>query len=241
MSTNSDITIVCQYEDCGARKKSLGTHLKLKHGISVQEYKTWCKARDKEADIGYTWKDRRSNEDLKTDKTLTSIKGSGDMIDGLSESEKRFFADRYKTLWENSGEDPVLSATLSQVVMNEIFIRRYQQQAQTMFGRSGISSTDVGNLHKTIDILQGQTLATLKSLNLTKEKRDMLNKSPESTPSRMVTSLALVCANMTPTEAAKNEKDIAEAMNRLREHTDDLLHANMSEDPNIPLETVEIG
>jgi hypothetical protein len=231
--------VTCYYEQCNKKLKSLAAHLRIKHNISVAEYTKWCADNEKRAELGYTW---ASKPDPISKKQARIIEGNEDLVEGLTTDEKNFFADRYQTLWENSNEDPVLSATIAQVVMNEIFVRRYQMQAKKLFTASGkVDPGDLNKLHNTINQIQNQTLSLLTSLNLTKEKRDQLNKSPESTPSRMVTSLALVCATMTPSERAKNEKDIEEAMKRLREHTVELVNSIPTTGEQTQVETIDIG
>ena len=206
---------------CNKQFKSLPAHLRHTHAMSVPEYQDYCKKRGEVADLGYTVRDERAKAKAQRSKEISERKNAINPLPTLTKEEQQFYKEKYKILWEASNEDPVLQSTIHEVVMNQLFIRRYQLQLQNVGAKA--NPRDLVLMHEMVNKLQKQTLELLASLNLTKERRDALNKSPESTPSRLVSGLAFAIANMTPTEQAKNEKDMAEAMDRLRKHTEELL------------------
>lgn len=142
----------------------------------------------------------------------------GVLLDTLSTSEKQYYDLRFKALFGQADSDPVLEPTIRDLIINELFIARYQKQLQEESTKEAPNFTAIEKLHKTISVLQDKNLTSLDSLNLTKAKRDSLNKSPETTPSKLVTAYALAASMMTAAEREKHKKDIEEAMVRLRKN-----------------------
>jgi hypothetical protein len=140
------------------------------------------------------------------------------LLNVLSTAEKQYFNRRFKELFGQADSDPVLEPTIRDLIINELFIARYQKQLQEESLKQAPLISTISALHVTIGKLQEGNLKGLESLNLTKAKKDAMNKSPETTPSRIVTGYALAATMMSSAEREKNKKDIEDAMTRLRKN-----------------------
>jgi hypothetical protein len=158
------------------------------------------------------------------------------LLSTLTVAEKQYYDGRFKLLFNQADSDPVLEPTVRDIIINEIFIARYLQQLQEESIKDGKSLAIIEKLHSTISKLQDKNSASLSTLNLTKEKRDALNKSPESTPSKIIMGYVLAVSMMTPLEREKNRKDIEDAMSRLRKNQLRLMDEIHSEASGIDLE-----
>lgn len=147
--------------------------------------------------------------------------GLDDLLDNLSPAEKRYFTQRFKVMFEQADQDTVLEPTIRNIILNDLTIARLQSKIQESFAEDNFSEID--KIQRAINSIQEKNLAALDSLNLTKAKKDALNKSPESTPSRLIAGFALAVSMMTTAEREKNKRDIEEAMGRLKRNWESLL------------------
>jgi hypothetical protein len=211
--------------ECGVKKKSLPRHVSI-HGLTLNQYKEKHGADTPVGHVLNTYIPR--NVAPKVDPVpQMSESGTSDPLDfiteGMSDAEKFIFRSRYKTLWQQSSEDPVLETSIRDIAFNEIVAMRLQRQLQVLSLSAKADPLARKTLTETLDKIQRANLNNLDKLNLTKEKKDQLNKSPETTPSRIITAMALAMSTMTFSERGSFSKEVDEAFKRLSDNRNDLL------------------
>jgi hypothetical protein len=215
--------------ECQAEKKSLPGHIWGKHGMKVVDYRAKY---GKDVDLGWTAANidhsipKNTKETRALNKVLKSASSpSAVMFSSLSLAEQKQYDEQFNLLFEQASRDAVLIPMIRDIVMNQLFIARYQLQLEKMSNKfvNGMDAKTAMELHKLVQNMQETNLKNLDSLNLTKAKKDSLNKTPESTPSKVVSAFAHAVKLMTPEEREKNKRDMNEAMDRLRHNLDDLL------------------
>lgn len=144
-----------------------------------------------------------------------------DILATLTTTERKYFNKRFTIMFEQADQDPVLEPTIKNIILNDLTISRLQTKIQGAFAENNFS--EIEKIQRVINAIQEKNLDSLDSLNLTKAKKDALNKSPESTPSRLIAGFALAVSMMTAQEREKNKRDIEEAMGRLRANWENLL------------------
>jgi hypothetical protein len=200
---------------CLKDKKSLIPHLRV-HEMTKDQY---LERFGKKVDLGTVSTDAPRG---KSKKIVTPVDG---ILSQLDPVEKRQFDEQFEYLYQQAAQDPVLAPMIRDVCMNQVFIARYQLQIERMSSNfsSSMEAKTIVEIHKLIQTMQETNLKQMDSLNLTKSKKDSLNKTPESTPSKIISAFAYVINTMTPQEREKDAKDIEEAMRRLRTNRDSLL------------------
>ncbi len=221
------MSVICK--ECGVEKKSLPGHIG-KHGMKVADYRAKYGA---DVNLGIPLQIGRPKsipavvEAQPVIKIPKSSKSSpSDIVfSSLSKSEQAQYQEQFDLLFEQAARDTVLIPMIRDIVMNQLFIARYQLQLEKMSTKfsSGMEAKTAMDIHKLVQDMQATNLKNLDSLNLTKSKKDSLNKTPESTPSKVVSAFAHAIRLMTPEEREKNKRDMDEAMSRLRHNLDDLL------------------
>ena len=226
--------------ECGKEKKSLAAHLRNLHMMSVLEYKT---RHGQDSDIGYTISQipRANRQPKKAVERGYKIEGAADELErSLSSSERAIYQKNYQILFEAADKDPVLEQTVKEVCINQVFVYRYQMQIQNATKKGHADPTGLEKMHRILDVLQKTNLSKLESLNLTKAKRDAHNKTPETTPARMITNLALVMSTFNATDYEKMQEDINKAMTLLEKHTEELKNLLPNEETEDTIEPIEI-
>lgn len=154
-------------------------------------------------------------------KAKLKVAGLDDLLTSLTAQEKKYFQQRFEIMFEQADRDPVLEPTIRNIILNDLTISRLQRKIQDEFAQDNFQNVE--KVQRAINAIQEKNLAALDSLNLTKAKKDALNKSPESTPSRLIAGFALAVSMMTQPEREKNKRDIEEAMDRLKKNWTNLL------------------
>jgi hypothetical protein len=243
-----EYNVTCQI--CHQTMKALSSHIKTKHNLSVAEYKEQF---GQDVDMGYTVRKTVGFLQRAADKSPSAaqaVKEIADAFDpmesilsGLSVTERVMYDTRFAVLYKQSQEDPMFESTVRSVALNEIFLLRMQNQLHTLTSNGKKPNAEITKpIIEAVEKIQKQILASLQSLNATKKDRDALNKSPETTASRLITAFALTQHGMNEYERARFQKDNAEAMARLLKNRNDLLKllpSDVPEDDEIKLLTVE--
>lgn len=199
---------------CGKEMKTLVSHLTTVHNTTVADYKLDYHTEE----VGYTVTPAIKGQKF----AKTVFRGPVEtLIDTLNDDEKNYFGKRYNQLFASAQEDKDLEATVRDIVYNELMIMRYQSKLGRTV-QSKLNPVEVKALHGVCAQLTAANSQALKELNLTLEKKHQMNKSPETTPDRMVTAYAMAVSIMTPRERARQLKDEEAAMARLKANADDL-------------------
>lgn len=204
---------MAQCLECGKELASLAAHLRT-HKMTKDEYLKKYPEGDLGYDIGMITRGMKKPEPKERENPVLK------MMSTLSEDELAMYKERYEVLWKQADMDPALEPSIRDIVMAEIYVLRYQGELSKITQKIATNPTSIDiqkakTYQSLIKDTQEQTLKSLNALNLTREKKQALKKSPETTPSRIISNYILVHENMTPIELEKDKDDEQEALRRL--------------------------
>jgi hypothetical protein len=213
--------------------KTLVSHL-YKHVLSVADYR--AKYGD-EVEIGYSVNNNpkviamntasaagtksvaQSVEDILDSIEIPDLDPNDVVTASMDTTERKFFQSRYDFLMRSAEDDRALESQIRDIVMGEITLMRYQKELAKITGALGSPMglkrlPDAKALQTLIKELRQSNLSDIKSLNLTREQKQAQRKSPETTPSRLMSRYSQYMAALNPDLLSRAREDELEAASR---------------------------
>lgn len=209
--------------ECGKEFGTITAHVRV-HGLNKVTYKQ----KYPDADWGFDASEIHKPEYKAERERKINASPVQKMMDSLNADELQMYNERYEVLWKQADMDPALAPSIRDIVMSEIYVLRYQAELSKVTKKiaqapNGPDVSRAQTYQKLIKETQDQTLKALTALNLTRERKQALKKSPETTPSRLISAYKLTLENMTPLELEKQREDERDVVDRLRRNQEELL------------------
>ena len=207
--------------ECGGQFGALGAHLGQKHGMKKAAYLEKYGA---DTPFGPDWADyhkRKAEGTLPPPKEKPVVDEDDDLKD-LTEAERRMYDSRFAVLWDQAERDEALASSIRDLAINDVLLARVQRKLLKISSQKDPDTVALKSYQAIAESIQEKILDNLKELNLTRKAKQALNKSPETTPSRMITNYKLVLASMTADEREKELEDEKDALRRLHENVSEL-------------------
>lgn len=218
--------------ECSKEYKSLISHLHT-HSLTVDQYKQKYldPVTGAEPEIGSNVNDRKSAP-KKAEKPVKHHAPELGLAKGLdlASDEKRFYEERFSTLFIQADEDPALRSCIHELVLGEIFVSRYQKQinkiSNDLLVSPLIANTDLlETLDKRVKDTQKHNLNLMDSLNLTRKAKKSTKQTVQSTPSKLATAWQIFAKNFPPEQAARHELEVLEASKLIMHNLEEIKKA----------------
>ncbi len=213
--------------------KSLARHLK-EHVMNVKEYRAKYGS---DVPVGYMLNGLKmpvgGSTPAEPATPLDAIKRH------LTAAESKQFDERFAILFGQADEDPALTGPVQDIVLNEIYINRYQTQLANLSKNNSSNSfanqsASIKTLNDLIKNTTSNNLAIMGSLSLTRKQKRAENKTVESSPSKLLTSYHRI------TKDLQNNPDLLRRQNEDEEAAFRRLIVNLRADCElVPQEALE--